>query len=170
MPVYTEYARQRRWQPAHLSDIVPWRALVAPGVVLQKERYGLQRTYAVRGPDLQGETPEVQGALMLQANAVLKRLGGRWMLHSEAQRAPVPDVPVAAWTRPIPALIDQERREALLTTPGSRQTAYFLTLTWYPPSQSTRQGLQWLLHGPDTAPVTADGLLEVAVTAFVAQA
>ena len=159
MPIYAEYARQRRWQPAHLSDIVPWRAIVAPGVVLQKERYGLQRTYAVRGPDVQGETPEVQGALMLQANAVLKRLGGRWMLQSEAQRARVQTLPVVSWMHPIPALIDQERRQALLTTPGSRETAYFLTLTRYPPSPSTRQGLRWLLQSPDTAPVTADTLL-----------
>jgi hypothetical protein len=42
----------------------------------------LQRSYAVRGPDVMGETPEVQGALMLQANEVVKRLGGRWMLQS----------------------------------------------------------------------------------------
>src|SRR5262249_33259935 len=109
-------------------------------------------------------------ALMLQANAVLKRLGGRWMLHSEAQRARVQDLPVVAWTHPIPALIDQERRDALLTTPGSRQTAYFLTLTWYPPSQSTRQGLRWLVHQPDTAPMHADTLLEVSVREFVDQA
>ena len=88
----------------------------------------------------------MQGALMLQANAVLKRLGGRWMLHSEAQRARVQTLPLVSWAHPVPALIDQERREALLTTPGSRQTTYFLTLTWYPPSQSTRQGLRWLVH------------------------
>ena len=50
--------------------------MVAPGVVLQKYRHGLQRTYAVRGPDVQGETPEVQGALMLQVNASLERLIG----------------------------------------------------------------------------------------------
>src|SRR5262249_13903638 len=65
---------------------------------------------------------------------------------------------------------DHERRQALLTTPGSRETTYFMTLTWYPPSPSTRQGLRWFLYGPDTAPVTADGLLEVAVTEFVTQA
>src|SRR2546422_8261506 len=115
MAIYAEYRRESRWQPAHMSDVVPWRAMLAPGVVLQKERYGLQRTYAVRGPDVQGDTPEVQGALMLQANAVLKRLGGRWMLQSEAQRARVQTLPVVAWMHPIPALIEQERRQAVLT-------------------------------------------------------
>jgi hypothetical protein len=68
MPVYEEYQPRPRWRAAHVSDVVPWRAVLAPGVVLQKYRHGLQRTYAMRGPDVQGETPEVQGALMLQAN------------------------------------------------------------------------------------------------------
>src|SRR6266446_4548672 len=81
MAVYTEYTPPGK-SPAHMSDVVPWRAVVAPGVVLQKDQHGLQRTYALRGPDVQGETPEVQGAGMLQANEVLKRLGGRWMLQS----------------------------------------------------------------------------------------
>src|SRR5712692_3518224 len=75
MPVYAEYTPKGK-VPAHMSDVVPWRAVLAPGVVLQKDQHGLQRTYALRGPDVQGETPEVQGALMLQANEVLKRLGG----------------------------------------------------------------------------------------------
>src|ERR687888_894623 len=114
MPVYAEYQPRGRFQPSHVSDVVPWRAVLAPGIVLQKYRHGLQRSYAMRGPDVQGETPEVQGALMLQANDVLKRLGGRWMLQSEAQRMRVPDLPVAQWESPIPALIDQERRQSLL--------------------------------------------------------
>src|SRR2546428_9016105 len=120
MPVYTEHQPPRRWTAAHVSDVVPWRAGLAPGVVLQKDRHGLQRTYAVRGPDVQGESPEVQGALMLQANQVLKRLGGRWMLQSEAQRRRVTSLPAVAWTYPVAALIDHEHREDLLITPGSR--------------------------------------------------
>src|SRR5438874_9200776 len=122
MAIYAEYRRESRWRPHFLSEVVPWRAVVAPGVVLQKYRHGLQRTYTVRGPDVQGETPEVQGALMLQANQVFKRLGGKWMLQSEAQRRRVPILPPASWRHPIPALIDQEQRQRLLTDPGSRET------------------------------------------------
>src|SRR2546429_1072707 len=101
MAVYEEYQPHPRWRAAHVYDVVPWRAVVAPGVVLQKYRHGLQRTYAVRGPDVMGETPEVQGALMLQANDVLKRLGGRWMLQSEAQRRRVASLPEIAWRHPV---------------------------------------------------------------------
>src|SRR5919109_1177728 len=150
MAVYEEYQPRGTWRPAHVSDVVPWRAVVAPGVVLQKYRHGLQRTYAVRGPDVQGETPEVQGALMLQANEVLKRLGGRWMLQSEAQRRRVARLPAVAWRHPVAALMAEEQRQRLLETPGSRETAYYLTLTWYPPAPSTRRGFQFLVQGPGT--------------------
>ena len=85
--------------------------MIAPGVLLQKYRHGLQRSYAVRGPDVMGESPEVQGALMLRANEVLKRLGGSWMLQSEAQRQRVTTLPTVAWPSPVLALLDQERRQ-----------------------------------------------------------
>src|SRR5947209_20371800 len=147
MPVYLPYTRTGA-PPAHVSDIVPWRAVLAPGVVLQKDQHGLQRTYALRGPDVQGETPEVQGALMLQANEVLKRLGGRWMLQSEAQRRKVTALPAHPWAHPVPALIDQEHLQRLLVEPGSLETAYYLTLSWFPPAQSTQHGLRWLVRGP----------------------
>src|SRR2546427_5208629 len=139
MPVYEEYEPRQRRMPAHMSDIVPWRAVMAPGVVLQKDRHGLQRTYAVRGPDVMGETPEVQGALMLQANEVLKRLGGRWMLQSEAQRRRVVTLPESRCGHPVADLSDQERRQSLLTAPGGLETAYLLTPTRYPPSRSTQR-------------------------------
>ena len=92
--------------------------MIAPGVLLQKYRHGLQRSYAVRGPDVMGESPEVQGALMLRANEVLKRLGGRWMLQSEAQRQRVTTLPEVAWPSPVLTLLDQERRRSLLEDPG----------------------------------------------------
>src|SRR6266849_9924318 len=119
MPVYTAFSARERRRSHFVSEIVPWRAVLAPGVVLQKDRHGLQRTYAMRGPDVQGETPEVQGALMLQANEVLKRLGGRWILQSEAQRRKVVTLPAHPWRHAIPGLIDQERRQRLLIDPGS---------------------------------------------------
>src|SRR5262245_35502219 len=143
MSVYEEFTRRLRWRAAHLSDKMPWRTLAAPGVMLHKQTNALQRTYAIRGPDLAGETLEVQGALMLQANNVFKRLGGSWTIHSEAQRVRVSTYPESLWRHPVAALIDQERRRAILDDPGSRETSYFLTLTWQPPS-ATSQRLQRL--------------------------
>ena len=112
-----------RQQPDRVSDVIPWRSMIAPGVLLQKYRHGLQRSYAVRGPDVMGESPEVQGALMLRANEMLKRLGGRWMLQSEAQRQRVTTLPEVRWPSPVLTLLDQERRHSLLRTPGAGKRA-----------------------------------------------
>src|SRR5207244_11963946 len=130
--------------------------------------HGLQRTYAVRGPDVMGETPEVQGALMLQANDVLKRLGGRWMLQSEAQRRRVAHLPEIAWRHPVAALIAEEQRQRLLGHPGSRETTYYLTLTWYPPPPSLRRGVRFLVRGPGAYHGVDD--TEVSIREFVEQA
>ena len=39
-----------------LADFLPWAALVAPGVVLNKDG-AFQRTARFRGPDLESATP-----------------------------------------------------------------------------------------------------------------
>ena len=45
-----------------LADFLPWAALVAPGVVLNKDG-SFQRTARFRGPDLESATPsELVGA------------------------------------------------------------------------------------------------------------
>ena len=131
-----------------LSDAVPWRNMMLPGLILHKKQHGLQRSYRVRGPDLQGVSLEEQGALMLQANEVLKRLGGQWMLQSEAQRTQVKSLPKVAWPLIVPELIDEEHRAKLLGTPGSRETRYFLTLSWVPPMLTPEKGLRFLIKGP----------------------
>ena len=147
MPVFEEYLKRLRWTPHAVSDLVPWRMLAAPGVVLLKDQHALMRTYAVRGRDVMGEEPETIGARMLQANNVIKRLGGRWMLQSEAQRSRFAAYPHARWTHPIAAAIDADREQALLVTPGARETRYYQTLTWHPPAPMVQQGRRLLLHG-----------------------
>gem|GEM_PF-1874134 len=153
MPVYEEYFTPSRRKPAQLSDVVPWRSMIGPGVMLQKLRHGLQRSYAVRGPDVMGLTPEVQGALMLQVNEVVKRLGGRWMVQPEAQRQTVTSLPKARWPHPLLNLLDEEHRQRLLQDPGSLENAYYMTLTWWPPDTGTRRAMRLLVSGerPDMA-------------------
>jgi type IV secretory pathway VirB4 component len=133
MVAYEEFLPKVHWRWAHLSDKLPWRSPAAPGVILHKRRGTLQRTYAIQGPDLSSQTEEEQGALMWQANNVLKRLGGGWMVHTEAQRVPVTWYADPDWTHPVSQLIADDRRHSLLVDPGSFETRYFLTLTWTPP-------------------------------------
>jgi type IV secretory pathway VirB4 component len=134
MAVYAEFLPKRRWLARHLSDRMPWRTVAAPGVILHKQTHALQRSYLMRGPDLTSEVHEVQGALMLQANNVFKRLGESWTVHCEAQRLPVTAYPDGHFPQPAAALIDAERQRAIVTDPGSFEPLYYLTLTWQPPS------------------------------------
>src|SRR2546425_1431110 len=157
MAVYEEYLGPKR-HPDLLSDMLPWRAIIAPGVVLHKDRWQtLQRTYAVRGPDVMGLAREVQGSLMLQANTVLKHLGGKWMLQSEAQRVQVTSLPPLQSPVSIVGLLDADHRARLLQAPGVRETAYYLTLCWTPPPPSTQRWGRFFVRGPGNPSRAAQG-------------
>ena len=134
MSVYAELLPKPRWFARHMSDVVPWRAVAAPGVILHKQTHALQRSYLMRGPDLSTEVQEVVGAEFLLANNVFKRLGGAWTVHCEAQRLPVTTYPEHEFPSPVATLIDDERRRAMQVDPRSFETAYDLTFTWQPPS------------------------------------
>jgi type IV secretory pathway VirB4 component len=145
MPVYAEYIRPQKGAKT-LSDLVPWRQMELPGILLQKWRHGQQRSYRMRGPDLQGRSTAEQGALMLQLNDIIKRLGGDWMVQTEAQRVPVTTLPPVAWRHGIAALIDDEHRARLLA--GSFETHYYLTVSWLPPQIDAAHGVRWFMRGP----------------------
>lgn len=149
MAVYEEYLPPKKRKDL-VADIVPWRSVMAPGVLMHKDRlHSLQRSYAVRGPDVVGLDPSVQGALMMQANNGLKRLGGRWMFQSEAQRMRVHSVPaVPDDVPPLVRLLDQAYRTHLLADPGVRETLYFHTLTWTPPAASASVWERFFRRGP----------------------
>jgi type IV secretion system protein TrbE len=150
-------------KPDLLSDEVPWRAMIAPGVVLQKKDGALQRTYQARGPDLAHEPDEVQGSAMLRFNEVFKRLGGEWMFQSEALRCQVTALPPVDWVHPLPALLDARRRADLLVERESRQTTYYMTLTWVPPRPLLKRGLRYFTQGP-RAPSIAHATDDLAIT------
>jgi type IV secretion system protein VirB4 len=168
MAVYTRYGREPKRRPDLVADVVPWRAIVAPGVVLQKHQHALQRTYAARGPDILGLSEDVQGALMLQANQVLKRLGGQWMWQSEALRRRVMGFPTVSWSHPVAAVLDAARQRDLLHEPGVRETDYYVTLTWLPQLPAAQRGLRWLLAGPPQVPRATEAT--PSLQAFVTQA
>ena len=65
--------RQYRPSTNRLPDYLPWAALVAPGVVLQKDAI-LQKTYAFRGPDLASSSQSELVSAVARLNNSLKRL------------------------------------------------------------------------------------------------
>jgi hypothetical protein len=63
-----------RKRPALLADYLPWAAIVAPGVVLNKDG-SFQRTARFRGPDLDSATPAELVGTTARLNNALRRLG-----------------------------------------------------------------------------------------------
>ena len=77
--------REYREPSTRLPDYLPWAALVAPGVVLQKDGV-LQKTVGFRGHDLASSSLSEVASAMARLNNAIKRLGSGWALFVEAQR------------------------------------------------------------------------------------
>lgn len=129
--------RPYRQGGAKLADYLPWAALIAPGVVLNKDG-AFQRTLAFRGPDLDSSTPSELMGVSGRLNNALRRFGSGWCIHVEGRRAPAPGYPDSDWPDALSWLIDEERRQVFETAGARFESCYFLTLAWLPPAE--RQG------------------------------
>jgi type IV secretory pathway VirB4 component len=94
----TEY----RAKADRLADFLPWAALVADGVVLNKDG-SFQRTAHFRGPDLDSAVPAELVAVSARLNNALRRLGSGWAVFFEAQRNPALGYPVNALRAALPS-------------------------------------------------------------------
>ncbi len=114
-----------------LADHLPWAALVAPGVVLNKDG-SFQRTLRFRGPDLESATEAELVAACARANNVLKRFGSGWALHFEAERREALSYPASSFPDAASWLVDEERRAAFESAGQHFESRYYLTLTFLP--------------------------------------
>jgi type IV secretion system protein VirB4 len=94
-----------RNKPQSLADFLPWAALIAPGVILNKDG-SFQRTARFRGPDLDSATPAELVGTTARLNNVLRRLGSGWAIFVEASRHIVNRLPnLTPDRRPILTLL-----------------------------------------------------------------
>ncbi|MBM3163675.1 MAG: ATP-binding cassette domain-containing protein [Chlorobi bacterium] len=121
-----------------LPDYLPWAALVAPGVVLQKDA-ALQKTIAFRGPDLASSSPSELASAVARLNNALKRLGSGWSLFIEAQRFEHSEYPSSIWPHPAAWLLDRERRGQFEEAGSHFESAYFLTFVWKMPGSQGKK-------------------------------
>jgi type IV secretion system protein VirB4 len=135
---------------ASLADFLPWAALVAPGVVLNKDG-SFQRTAKFRGPDLDSATPAELIGTTARLNSALRRLGSGWAIFVEAQRSASTNYPNSQFPDPVSALIDSERRAQFEEEGAHFESAYFLTLLFLPPSEDAARAESWLYEGHDRA-------------------
>ncbi|MBX5137701.1 conjugal transfer protein TrbE [Rhizobium lentis] len=165
----TEYRRKN----AGLADFLPWAALIAPGVVLNKDG-SFQRAARFRGPDLDSATPAELVAVTARLNNALRRLGSGWAVFVEAQRNPANEYPKSLFADAASALIDVERREQFEgeADQGSLQwgdrrpdgslfeSSYFLTFVWLPPAEEASRMEGWLYEGREHSGVNPWELLK----------
>jgi len=137
-----------RGRTASLSDFLPWAALVAPGVVLNKDG-SFQRTARFRGPDLDSATPAELVGTTARLNNALRRLGSGWAIFVEAQRAPANRYPASQFPDPVSALVDSERKAQFEEEGAHFESSYFLTFLYLPPAEDTARAEAWLYEGSD---------------------
>jgi type IV secretion system protein VirB4 len=131
---------------AGLADFLPWAALVAEGVVLNKDG-SVQRTARFRGPDLDSATPAELVATTGRLNNALRRLGSGWAIFVEAQRQAAQHYPASVFPDPVSALVDRERAEQFAEEGAHFESRYYLTLLWMPPAEDAARAEGWLYEG-----------------------
>jgi len=148
-----------------LADHLPWAALVAPGIVLNKDG-SFQRTLAFRGPDLESATEAELVSAAARANNVLKRFGSGWALFFEAERRPALGYPDSRFPDPASWLVDEERRAAFEAEGEHFESRYYLTLLWLPGPDAADSTGRLLVDRPDG---NADRDWRAALQQFIAE-
>ncbi len=152
--------REYRRTSKLLADHLPWAALVAPGIVLNKDG-SFQRTLRFRGPDLESATEAELVATCARLNNVFRRLGSGWALFIEAERFAAPGYPASNFPDSVSWLVDEERRAAfepeaaIAGTDANRgvvtdhhESVYHLTLLFMPPADRMGRAEQAFLERP----------------------
>ena len=137
---------EHRHRPATLADHLPWAALVAPGIVLNKDGSFLT-ALKFRGPDLESSTEDELMAVRARLNNALKRLGTGWCLHVEARRRPADPYPPAETEVTAAWIVDAERQALFEGAEPAFETDYRMSLTWLPPADETRRIERVLFDG-----------------------
>ncbi|MBI1866966.1 MAG: conjugal transfer protein TrbE [Methylocystis sp.] len=135
-----------RKRPSQLADFLPWAALVAPGVVLNKDG-SLQRSARFRGPDLESATPAELVAVSGRLNNALRRLGSGWAIFVEAQRNAASFYPESLFPDAVSSLVDAERRAQFEEEGAHFESSYFLTFLYLPPAEDAARAERLLYEG-----------------------
>jgi type IV secretion/conjugal transfer VirB4 family ATPase len=117
-----------------LADLLPWAALVAPGVILNKDG-SLQKTYRFRGPDLDSSTRAELINISARINNVFKRLGTGWVIFVEGQRIKSGRYPESDFPSGVATMIDEERKR-FFNSGQHFENNYYLTLPFLPPPEN----------------------------------
>jgi len=134
-----------RLRSDRLADHLPWAALVAPGVVLNKDG-SFQRTLRFRGPDLESATEAELVAVAARVNNMLKRFGSGWALFFDAERTAALGYPASRFPDAASWLVDKEREASFDGGRDHFESHYHLTLVWLAPPDTEARAERALLE------------------------
>jgi type IV secretion system protein VirB4 len=137
---------------ARLADFLPWAALVAPGVVVNKDG-SFQRTACFRGPDLDSAVAAELVAVAGRINNAFRRLGSGWSIFVEAQRSQAATYPDSSFPDPASGLVDEERKADFEEAGSHFVSDYYLTFLYLPPAEDAARAETWLYEGREQSGV-----------------
>ncbi|RWA94477.1 conjugal transfer protein TrbE [Mesorhizobium sp.] len=143
---------------SRLADYLPWVALAAPGVVLNKDG-SFQRTAMFRGPDLDSAVPAELVAVAARINNAFRRLGSGWSIFVEAQRREAATYPDSQFPDAASALVDAERKADFEEEGVHFESSYFLTFLHLSPPEEAARAEKWLYEGREQSGVDPHEIL-----------
>ena len=138
--------REYKHRSDRLADHLPWAALVAPGIVLNKDG-SFQRTFKFRGADLESASDSELVAVAARVNNMLKRFGSGWALFFDAERVEAIDYPKSIFPDPASWLVDQEREASFEGGRDHYESRYHLTLLWLAQPDTENRAERALVDG-----------------------
>ncbi|MDX8495092.1 conjugal transfer protein TrbE [Mesorhizobium sp. VK22B] len=131
---------------SRLADYLPWVALIAPGVVLNKDG-SFQRTAKFRGPDLDSAVAAELVGVASRLNSAFRRLGSGWSIFVEAQRHEAATYPSSKFPDPASGLVDAERKADFEEEGVHFVSSYFLTFLFLPQAEEAARAETWIYEG-----------------------
>ncbi|WP_434721304.1 conjugal transfer protein TrbE [Mesorhizobium sp. RIZ17] len=147
---------------SRLADYLPWVALVAPGVVLNKDG-SFQRTAKFRGPDLDSAVAAELVGVASRLNNALRRLGSGWSIFVEAQRHEAATYPLSKFPDSASGLVDAERKADFEEEGVHFVSSYFLTFLFLPQAEEAARAQMWLYEGREQSGVNPHEILRAFV-------
>ncbi len=147
-----------RRSASRLADYLPWVALVAPGVVLNKDG-SFQRTARFRGPDLDSAVAAELVAVASRINNAFRRLGLGWSIFVEAQRHEAGTYPDSSFPDQASGLVDAERKADFEEAGAHFVSSYFLTFLFLPPAEEAARTEAWLYEGRERSGIDPHEIL-----------
>ncbi|BCH20959.1 conjugal transfer protein TrbE [Mesorhizobium sp. L-8-3] len=147
-----------RRSASRLADYLPWVALAAEGVVLNKDG-SFQRTARFRGPDLDSAVAAELVAVAGRINNAFRRLGSGWSIFVEAQRSEAATYPDSVLPDAASGLVDAERKADFEEAGAHFVSGYYLTFVYLPPAEEAARAETWLYEGRERTGVDPQEIL-----------